>query len=104
MDVSSFIEKDRFGKYLGIEIADYSPGYAMAKMEIKADHLNSLGTVHGGVFLPCRCGLCSCSQLPRETLHVNKRQYLLLQCAGERRLVCKGHGNINQFETGYLSY
>jgi acyl-CoA thioesterase len=44
-----FIERDRFARHLGIEILEYGPGYATARLEIKQNHLNSVDTVHGGV-------------------------------------------------------
>jgi len=47
--LDKFIEKDNFAKYTGIEIIDYSKGYAKAKMNVRDIHLNSAGTVHGGV-------------------------------------------------------
>jgi acyl-CoA thioesterase len=48
-EIKQFIEKDFFAKHLGIEMLEYAPGKAKARMEIKDDqHLNSAGTVHGG--------------------------------------------------------
>ncbi len=44
-----FIERDLFAKHLGIEIPEHGPGYAKAKLELTPNHLNSVGTVHGGV-------------------------------------------------------
>jgi acyl-CoA thioesterase len=44
-----FIERDRFARYLGIEILEHGPGYAKARLEINRNHLNSVDTVHGGV-------------------------------------------------------
>ena len=46
--VKKFIEKDNFAKHLGVEVLDYSPGKAKARMALKDHHLNSAGTVHGG--------------------------------------------------------
>ncbi len=49
MDVmKNFVEKDNFAKHLGVEMLEYSPGKARARMELKAHHLNSAGTAHGG--------------------------------------------------------
>jgi acyl-CoA thioesterase len=47
--MNRFIERDLFAKYLGIEIPEHGPGYAKAKLELTRNHLNSVGTVHGGV-------------------------------------------------------
>jgi acyl-CoA thioesterase len=46
--LKKFVENDNFAKYLGVEILEYSPGKAKARMELKSQHLNSAGTVHGG--------------------------------------------------------
>ena len=47
-DLSRFVECDRFAKHLGVEMLEYSPGRAAARMTIQDHHLNSAGTVHGG--------------------------------------------------------
>ncbi len=48
-DVKRFIDNDRFAKHLGIDILEYAQGRAKGRMEIKGHHLNSAGTLHGGV-------------------------------------------------------
>jgi acyl-CoA thioesterase len=49
MDIlKKFVDKDSFAKHLGVEMLEYSPGKARARMELKSHHLNSAGTVHGG--------------------------------------------------------
>jgi acyl-CoA thioesterase len=47
--MDQLIERDRFARYLRIEILEHGPGYAMARLEINQNHLNSVYTVHGGV-------------------------------------------------------
>jgi acyl-CoA thioesterase len=47
--MNRFIERDLFAKHLGIEIPEHGPGYAKARLELTRNHLNSVGTVHGGV-------------------------------------------------------
>ena len=47
-DLKKFVEKDHFAKHLGIEMLEYAPGNAKARMELKTHHLNSAGTAHGG--------------------------------------------------------
>jgi len=47
-DVKRFVENDRFAKHLNIEMLEYAGGRAKARMDIKDQHLNSAGTVHGG--------------------------------------------------------
>jgi acyl-CoA thioesterase len=44
-----FIDQDRYARYLGVEICEWSEGYAKAKLELDRNHLNSVNTVHGGV-------------------------------------------------------
>jgi len=44
-----FFRDDTFAKDAGIALLDASPGRARVKMEISDRHLNSHGTVHGGV-------------------------------------------------------
>jgi acyl-CoA thioesterase len=46
--VQKFVDADRFAKHLGIELFEFSPGRAKAKMLLHDHHLNSAGTVHGG--------------------------------------------------------
>jgi acyl-CoA thioesterase len=46
--VQKFVDADRFAKYLGVEVLEFGPGRARARMEIRPHHLNSAGTVHGG--------------------------------------------------------
>jgi acyl-CoA thioesterase len=47
-DLKRFVERDFFARYLGVEMLDYGDGNASARMEIKAYHLNSAGSLHGG--------------------------------------------------------
>lgn len=43
-----YFEKDRFAKYVGIELLEISFGRATASLKIKEHHLNAVGMVHGG--------------------------------------------------------
>lgn len=47
-DALKMMEKAAYAKHLGIELLEFSPGYAKGKMELKANLLNSLGIAHGG--------------------------------------------------------
>ena len=50
MDIgSSFLASDTFSQELGISLVTSSPGAATLQLEITKKHLNSHGTVHGGV-------------------------------------------------------
>lgn len=39
---------NNFAEYLGLEITEIGPGYARAMMPIREEHLNVVGSVHGG--------------------------------------------------------
>ena len=46
--IKEFFKEDKFARYNGIELLEVSRGTAKAKMEINENHLNGIGTVHGG--------------------------------------------------------
>ena len=46
--VKIFFKNDRFAEHNGIELLEVSKGRAKAKMQIKSQHLNGVGIVHGG--------------------------------------------------------
>jgi len=39
---------DRFAKYIGAEVVEAKPGYAVAEMKITENHMNGLSLVQGG--------------------------------------------------------
>lgn len=41
-------KNNNFAQYLGIEITEIGLGYACAKMPIREEHRNIIGSVHGG--------------------------------------------------------
>ena len=43
-----FTENDRYAKHSGIRLVEAEPGRAVAEMDVKEFHLNSVGVVHGG--------------------------------------------------------
>jgi acyl-CoA thioesterase len=47
-DILTFFQRDSFAKHNGIELLEASVGTAKAQMNIGPEHLNGLGTVHGG--------------------------------------------------------
>ena len=47
-DIREYFRQDALAKHLGIDLADVSPGSAVAKMAVRDIHRNSHGTVHGG--------------------------------------------------------
>lgn len=47
-NIKNFFMRDKFAKHNGIELIEVSKGFARAKMEINENHLNGIGTVHGG--------------------------------------------------------
>jgi acyl-CoA thioesterase len=48
-DATKFLEADPFSKQLGIRLISASPGKSTLQLDISDTHLNSHGTVHGGV-------------------------------------------------------
>ncbi len=46
--IKQFFKKDKFARYIGIELLEAKEGWAKSKMEITKNHLNGIGTVHGG--------------------------------------------------------
>ena len=47
--IDRFIKNDSFARHVGVEILKWGPGTALAKLSITQTHLNSAGTIHGGV-------------------------------------------------------
>jgi acyl-CoA thioesterase len=47
--VHPYLQNDKFANYLNIELLEAVDGRATARLEIQEHHLNSHGTVHGGV-------------------------------------------------------
>ena len=44
----NFFNGDMLAKHLGIELVEVNTGQAVSRMDIKNEHLNGIGTVHGG--------------------------------------------------------
>jgi acyl-CoA thioesterase len=47
--IKHHFEKDRFATTNGMRLVELRPGYAKTSMAVEDRHLNSVGTVHGGV-------------------------------------------------------
>ncbi len=48
MEIKDFFKRDKFARYNGIELLEVAKGSAKAQMKINENHLNGIGTVHGG--------------------------------------------------------
>ncbi|HML05061.1 MAG TPA: hotdog fold thioesterase [Methanobacterium sp.] len=46
--IIDFFKRDKFAEYVGIELLEIKKGMAKTKMEINENHLNGIGTIHGG--------------------------------------------------------
>jgi len=46
--VRAVVEKDAFARHAGIEIVEMGNGRATVRMQIRPEHRNGLGMVHGG--------------------------------------------------------
>jgi acyl-CoA thioesterase len=69
-DIKKFVENDRFSKHLGIEMLEYGQGRAKARMEIKQQHLNSAGMLHGGAIFALADAVFSAASNSHGTLAV----------------------------------
>jgi acyl-CoA thioesterase len=47
--VSHMLKTDAFSNWLGIEVLDIQEGYSKIQMLVRAEMLNGLGIVHGGI-------------------------------------------------------
>jgi acyl-CoA thioesterase len=47
--IEAYFKRDSYAESMGIKLLEFSEGRAKAKLEITKNHLNSAGTVHGGV-------------------------------------------------------
>jgi acyl-CoA thioesterase len=48
-DLTRFVDADAFARHVGIVVSDFGDGRATAALEVAPHHLNSAGTLHGGV-------------------------------------------------------
>ena len=49
-DIRNFFDtRDRFAKYVGIEIVEVGKGRAKVKLDLRKEHLNGVNIVHGAV-------------------------------------------------------
>ena len=48
-DIDRFVEQDAFARHSGVEMVSYGEGSATARLQVEPHHLNSAGTLHGGV-------------------------------------------------------
>lgn len=47
--VTHMMQHDQFSQWLGIEVLEVKEGYSKIKMTIRAEMVNGLGIIHGGV-------------------------------------------------------
>lgn len=47
--VEYMMTEDAFSKWLGIELLEAKEGYALTRMEVRAEMMNGLGVAHGGI-------------------------------------------------------
>jgi len=48
-DLDRFVAQDAFARLIGVEVPEYGDGRATARLTVEPRHLNSAGTLHGGV-------------------------------------------------------
>ena len=49
--IKAFLDRDKFARFVGIDLVDVSPGRAVARMTIQDHHRNGVGTVQGGAIV-----------------------------------------------------
>ena len=49
MTMTSPYTQDQAAQLVGVTVEETRPGYASASLTIRTEHLNGLGTVHGGI-------------------------------------------------------
>lgn len=47
--VDEMLSKDKFSEWLGLELKELRPGYVRLEAKIRAEMMNGIGTLHGGV-------------------------------------------------------
>jgi len=63
--IKKCFERDRFARYVGVELVEVSEGKAVARMKIREHHLNGVGIVHGAaIFSLADLAFCGCGQFP----------------------------------------
>lgn len=53
-NLTKLMENDRFATFVGIDLLEVQPGYAVAKMDITEKHLNGVDIIQGERFSPWR--------------------------------------------------
>lgn len=48
-DLTKLTQNDRVAQLLGLRLVDVEPNFALVEMEIRDDHANGIGGLHGGV-------------------------------------------------------
>ena len=46
--IKDFFKQDQYARHSGIELVSAAPGHAIARMPVRAHHLNAIGGVQGG--------------------------------------------------------
>lgn len=47
-EIINLMKNDKFAAFVGIELVEVKPGYAVAKMDISDNHLNGVDIIQGG--------------------------------------------------------
>lgn len=47
--IKHMLHKDAFSKWLGIDVLEIKEGYCKIKMTLRAEMMNGLNVVHGGI-------------------------------------------------------
>jgi acyl-CoA thioesterase len=97
---------DRLPNMLGIELLELSEGKAVVRMEVKEEHLNLLGTTHGGAIFTLAdtvMGLAANSRRGRVSVTLNMQiNYLRTTKAGDILTAVSAEENLTR-KTGVYS-
>lgn len=91
-NMAGFYNKDRFSQYVGIELMEASAGKVRARMEIKDQHLNSMGTVHGAALFALADAVFAVASNLHGNIAVAINAHIsFMQAAQEGVLTATGH-------------
>ena len=94
VDLRERAQRIPFLRHLGLELVDCGPGKALMRLQIRPEHLNYMGTLHGGVtcslidsvaFFALRPLLSQDHPLPTLELKVNFLRPLRVGLSSPRR-------------------
>lgn len=83
--------ENHFGNLIGMTIAEASDGYARGELKIRPEHLNPLGTVHGGCLYTLADSIGGTASATRGTITptVSSDMHFLNPAKDTDKLICE---------------